>query len=929
MDVKAISLPPRGGGGTGGRAAPGAAVLEGGVDRELGAVERQRAPQGMAAGQRGQSEGESFRVLLRRHRLAAGLTQEDLAERAGLSARAISDLERGRRHTPQRHTLTLLTQALRLTGDDLAAFEASVQRRRRPLEERPQTAEGAEPRAAPSLPLLLPELIGRERELAAVVRLVTRPDVRLVTLTGPGGVGKTRLAHEVVASTTDFYRDGSWVVPLAGLTDPAAVAAAVAEAIGLLGAAGRGVGGRESSPRAGRGLVERLGTTLRDGRRLLVLDNLEHLLPAATLLGQLLAASPGLDVLVTSQTVLRLSFEHVYSLPPLRVPGPVRRPLPEALLQFEAVRLFVLRSCAAWAEFELTPANAPAVAAICRRLDGLPLALELAAARVRTLAPEALDEQLAQNRLTVLTSGLRDADERHQTLRRTLDWSHSLLSAEDQTLFRRLSVFAGGCTLEAAEAVCGDRREPRLGILAGLGALIDQSLLGHGEQPQGEPAPDAPRFVMLETVREYAAEHLQRSPEEATVRRRHAAYYGALAQRIEPQLYGPQEATWFARLAQEQRNFRLALRWAVEEPAPRDGLRLAAALWRFWNVRGHWVEAGEWTEALLALPGAATPSVERAQGLWLRGILAWMRRDVARARPALEESLALARAGGDQAATANALYGLGVVAAARQEPEAAVALTAEAVAIWRDLGDEAQLSRALTSQGILLRDRGDLDEARRLLQEGLALCRARGYAVGAGWALDELGTIAFAGGDLETAAACFKEGAAYRYEVLDGALAVSLRHLAEVAGGHLPLEGRLRASWERRSRSASTSARTTACSRTGTTWPPPTPSRPPRGACWARSASPRSGPRGGRLLCRGPWLWRPAPRPDRRHLHRPPTPRPACAVRLRAQLAWAIRVSVPGGLTRAGADCKRANRAPGWGAASLASRSPGARQGRG
>jgi non-specific serine/threonine protein kinase len=198
-------------------------------------------------------------------------------------------------------------------------------------------------------------------------------------------------------------------------------------------------------------------------------------------------------------------------------------------------------------------------------------------------------------------------------------------------------------------------------------------------------------------------------------------------------------------------------------------------------VRGHWVEAGEWTEALLALPGAATPSVERAQGLWLRGILAWMRRDVARARPALEESLALARAEGDQAATANALYGLGVVAAARQEPQAAVALTAEAVAIWRDLGDEAQLSRALTSQGILLRDRGDLAEARRLLQEGLALCRARGYAVGAGWALDELGTIAFAGGDLETAAACFKEGAAYRYEVLDGALAVSLRHLAEVA----------------------------------------------------------------------------------------------------------------------------------------------------
>ena len=308
---------------------------------------------------------------------------------------------------------------------------------------------------------------------------------------------------------------------------------------------------------------------------------------------------------------------------------------------------------------------------------------------------------------------------------RTLDWSHSLLSAEDQALFRRLSVFAGGCTLAAAEAVCGDRPGPGPGILAGLGALIDQSLLAQEEHPQGAPAPggagpgpaDTTRYVMLETVREYAAERLARSAEGAAVRRRHAAYYGALAQRIEPQLYGPQEAAWFARLAQEQRNFRLALRWAVEEPAPRDGLRLAAALWRFWNVRGHWAEAGEWTEALLALPGAAEPSAERAHGLWLRGILAWMRRDPALARPALEESLALAREGGDRAATANALYGLGVVAAARQEPAAAVALTAEAIAIWRDLGDGAQLSRALTSQGILLRDRGEMAQACRLLQE--------------------------------------------------------------------------------------------------------------------------------------------------------------------------------------------------------------------
>ena len=364
----------------------------GGVEREQVAVERQRAREGVAVGGSADSGSQSFRVLLRHYRLAAGLTQEALAERAGLSVRAISDLERGLRQTPQRQTLNRLTQALRLSGDDLATLEAAVHRRRGPAVSRLQTEAVAGPRIVlelPELPQLLPALVGRERELAAVAGLVTRPDVRLVTLTGPGGVGKTRLAHEVVARTRDAYRDGTCVVALAGLADPAAVASAVAEAMGVLGTAGWGVGGGGTSQQAGRGvgggagaerggqqagrgLVERLRAILRDEQRLLVLDNLEHLLPAATLLGQLLAACPGLDVLVTSQTVLRLSFEHVYSLHPLPVPGPARRPLPEDVLQFDSARLFVQRARAAWAGFELSAANAPAVAASAAGWTGCP-----------------------------------------------------------------------------------------------------------------------------------------------------------------------------------------------------------------------------------------------------------------------------------------------------------------------------------------------------------------------------------------------------------------------------------------------------------------------------------------------------------------------------------------------------------------------------
>ena len=399
----------------------------------------------------------------------------------------------------------------------------------------------------------------------------------------------------------------------------------------------------------------------------------------------------------------------------------------------------------------------PGGGAICRRLDGLPLALAAGC----VLTPEALDEQLARNRLSVLTSGLRDADERHQTLRRTLDWSLPALGGGPGPLpapggLRR------GLHLEAAGGRLWRPARPGQGILAGLGALIDQSLLGQEEHPQGarlrrgRPGPaDTTRYVMLETVREYAAERLARSAEGrpcAAAPPTTGPWPGASSPSSTAH-----EAAWFARLAQEQRNFRLALRWAW-----RSRPRATVCAWRLpcgasGTCAGHWVEAGEWTEALLALPGAAAPSAERAHGLWLRGILAWMRRDPLLARPALEESLALARAGGDQAATANALYGLGVVARA---PGAGGGGGPHRRG-HRHLARPGRRGPALPGPHLAGHPPprpGRAGPGPPAVAGGLALCHARGYAVGAGWALDVLGTIALAEGDLERAAVHFKEG---------------------------------------------------------------------------------------------------------------------------------------------------------------------------
>jgi len=455
-------------------------------------------------------------------------------------------------------------------------------------------------RRASNLPAQPTALIGREREVAAVCQLLRRADVRLLTLSGPGGVGKTRLALQVAAEMLDEFAHGASFVALAPISDPGLVVSTIVQTLGL----------REVS---GQPLLDMLKAYLHPKQRLLLLDNFEQLLAAAPLLADLLTACPQLKLLVTSRAVLHLSGEQAFPVPPLTLPELQQLPPAEADLvtsvsQYEAVRLFIARAQAVKPDFQVTTANAPAVAEICYRLDGLPLAIELAAAWVRLFPPQALLARLSSP-LTLLTGGGRDLPERQQTLRQTLDWSYNLLDAGEQILFARLGVFAGGCTLEAAEAVCKWAGDLSVEVLDGLASLMDKSLLQQEEGRDGEP-----RFTMLETIREYAREQLERSGELDNVQQQHAAYYLALAEQAAD------------RLAIEHDNFRAALQWGLEHDAD-AGLHLAGTLPVYWQRRGDLTEGRSWLQALLdrvaALPelhGAAARRRQAAQAKALIGL---------------------------------------------------------------------------------------------------------------------------------------------------------------------------------------------------------------------------------------------------------------------------------------------------------------------
>lgn len=673
----------------------------------------------------------SFGALLKRSRLAAGLSQEELAEQAGMSVRGISDLERGVHRAPYPHTLTLLLDALGLDGEQRAAMEAASRRgRKAPAPASPQVTS-----AAHNLPDEATSFIGRADESVALEELLRRPEVRLVTLTGPGGSGKTRLALHAAADLLGEFPDGVFFVSLGGLADPQVVPSAIAAALNL----------RE---RERHGPADAVVEHLRERNLLLVLDNFEHLPGAAGLLPGLLEQCPKLRLLVTSREVLHLSWEYVFEVQPLAVPDPAGEADGQLASHYDGVALFVERAKAADSTFALTSENAPAVAEICYRLDGLPLAIELAAARIRAFPPQALLRRQS-SRLKLLVGGARDRPVRQQTLRAAIQWSYSLLNDTEQRLFARLAAFAGGCTMEAAEIVCniaGDLNDDDLNdggdsawVADEVASLVDKSLLRRREAHQ------EPRLQMLETIREYALEGLEESGEEAIVRRQHAAYFLSLAERAASELSGPRRTDWLDRLEDEHDNLRAALQWAKERDEE-TGLRLAVVLGQFWELRGFLSEGARWLAELLAVAQDRVPEL-RAAALKVAGSRAFAP-DFATAAELTEQSLRLYREVADEHGAAEALHQRGIIAFYQADYGRASDCLAQSLELARSLGDDDLVNRSLWSLAWRDTVQGDIAKTKQLAQERLELSRQLRDPSGAGAALEALLYVAQREGNL-------------------------------------------------------------------------------------------------------------------------------------------------------------------------------------
>jgi predicted ATPase/DNA-binding SARP family transcriptional activator len=663
----------------------------------------------------------------------------------------------------------------------------------------PSLAPGAALCAAVShnLPLQLTRFVGREPELAAVKERLST--LRLVTLTGPGGCGKTRLALQIAADQLDCYADGVCLVELAPLRDPSLVLPTVAAVFAV----------REE---LGRPLLIALTEFLRARSLLLLLDNFEQVAAAAPQVLELLTAAPRLTVLTTSRAPLRLRGEQEFPVPPLALPPVVRGsgqvPEPSTLSQYAAVELFCQRARDVQPDFALTSENAAAVAAICQRLDGLPLAIELAAMRIKLLSPAALLSRL-ERRLPLLTGGARDLPARQQTLRDAIAWSYDLLTAEERQLFRRLSVFVGGFSLEAAEAVCSDcglriadcgladnvkggpvfdvAPNPQSGdpqsairneeVLDGIASLVDKSLLRQQDSSL------LPRFTMLETVREYGQERLEASGEAPAVRRQHVSFFCQLAEEGSAYLGGVPTKEWLDRLDAEHDNLRAALQWSIESGGVKAGLRLALSLWGWWDGRNHYAEAREWLKRLLEMNGDA-PAALRARVLNEAGHLAGKQGDYATAQAFLKQGLALARELGDKQAIANSLEMLGGAAAEhRGDLLLGRALLEESLAIYRELDDPWGLVWAIHELGRVARRLGDFTTAQSAFEESLARFRELGYPSGPAWSLINLGVLAHRRGQLDAARSLYQESLTICWELEEKwGIAEGFGSLAALAG---------------------------------------------------------------------------------------------------------------------------------------------------
>ena len=612
-----------------------------------------------------------------------------------------------------------------------------------------------------NLPTQLTSFIGRDDQVREAKQLLQK--ARLLTLTGPGGTGKTRLSLQIAANVLDQFPDGVYFVPLSAIHDPELVPSAIAQALSI-------------STTGSRRPIDALIDYLRQKRTLLILDNFEQVIDAAPVTSQLLEGSAGLRVLVSSRAVLRVSGEQEFPVPPLGLPDPKALPGLAALSQFEAVRLFIERAVAVKPDFQATNQNAPAIAGICERVDGLPLAIELAAARVKLFSPQALLSRLEKS-LSALGTGTRDAPERQQTLRGAILWSYDMLAAGGRRLMARVSVFARGGSLEQLELVCGPAGDVGGDVLDGLDQLADQSLL------RRIPDFEAPRFLMLQTIRDFAAERLEESGEAHQVRDRHLQAYIALAQEAQPYLFGPRRKEWLDRLEEDHDNFRAALEWAVASGNAQQAMFLSGSFWRFWQMRGHIHEGRARLGQILSLPNSGEFPTERLAALEAAGGLAYWQADMDGAQRFYDESLALTRQVGDKTAVANAIYNDAFpMLVNRTNLPRAKELLNEALPLFRELGDDGGTARTLWGLGNAAYFGDDFVAARAPLEEAQGLFRRLDDRFMLAWATHTLGLVAVGTHNVDVGKRDFSEALQLFVEAKDvSGITLQLDNLSVIA----------------------------------------------------------------------------------------------------------------------------------------------------
>lgn len=668
---------------------------------------------------------DSLGSSLRKLRRATGMSQEELAQRAGISARTVSDIERGLRSAVHADTARRLSSALGLTGESRDMFDALARGHR-------MTEQLAPP--ASSIPEVPTPLLGRSRELQAITATLAGRAARLLTLTGPGGIGKTRLAAEAARRARQSFGGGVYFVALGDLKDASLVGPELAKALGVVDSGGD--------------LQTLLAQRLAGKRALVVLDTFEHLTVAAPLVYALMLGSPEATFLVTSRSALRLRGEQQFPVPPLELPGETDEVSPQRLAQWPATALFWERALAVRPDLALDPPAASVVAEICRKLDGLPLAIELAAARVRHLPLTAVRDQLG-DRLRLLVGGTLDLPQRQRTIRDTVAWSHDLLGPAQAKLFRRLSVFSGGWDLGSVEGVCGGAGE--IGDpLEGISALVDQSLvILDRTHPRGH-------YDMLDVVREYAAQRLAQAGEADEMGRRHALYYLALAEEAEPGLVRAGHQDWFRRLDAERANLRRAIAWAIGRGETVVALRYAAALWRYWRQLGEFTEGRRWTESALRMTGDVSASL-RARALQAAAALAFPQGDYPRLAGLASEIMDLARSSDDPMDMRNALTVQGFVAVGQGRHEDAINAFRQCVAICQPLGPSWQLATSQLNLGAALLHVGRPGDADAAFEEGLRLYCQLGDDVFAARTTNQRAQAALAQGDNERAGTLAQE----------------------------------------------------------------------------------------------------------------------------------------------------------------------------